>query len=46
VADSQSQRTLADLQAAIADMTVEKCVTACQAGGYTQAGLEVSTSIS
>jgi hypothetical protein len=42
VADSETQRTLSDFQTAGADMTVANCVAACQAGGYTQAGLEVS----
>lgn len=43
VADSQGQRTLPIYTPIDSSMSVAKCVAACQAGGYTQAGTEVGT---
>ena len=41
VADSQAQRTLPNFTPVDGEMTVAKCVSACQAGGYSYAGTEV-----
>ena len=41
VADSQGQRTLPNFTPVDGAMTVAKCVSACQAGGYSYAGTEV-----